>query len=249
MEIWTSNTDEQDEEYFSIANKPTSTTNPPKKSSTEPNKEEAITALGGTYEVKSIPLKKAGTIFKGSDERKKFPMWLAAVIIAVPIIILFTLSAISAKKETDKKDDAFLFKTIESKYFTMSYGAEYTADSSIDKKVPFLEKHTLTTPTGGDKTLSIMVKDVKFDYSLDENTAVRARRENSAMYKELPYDFHTKQGLYFTRLDGNYESLVVFIDRSKSLLYEIMFFSPSNFAQNTGLEEEFKGFLSNMTLL
>ena len=81
-----------------------------------------------------------------------------------------------------KEDDSFLFNTLESEYFSLSIDPEYSVDSVIDKKVPFLERHILTNTVKGQKTLTIMIKDVKFDYSVEDNLGAKARKDNPNMH-------------------------------------------------------------------
>ncbi len=190
---------------------------------------EAITQLGASYQIKDVT--------KSKREAKPFPTVLLALIVVVPVILIFTVSALSGKK--GKQDESFLFNTLESEYFTYNYNPEYEAQSIIDKKIPFLESHTLKSFADGEKTLTLTVKDVKFDYNLNESTLVKARRENKGIYDEKDFELNSKRGLYFAKTDENFEHLVVLVDRNRNVLYEIMLFSTTNFANDSELEEEF----------
>ena len=200
--------------------------------------EGAITQLGSSYQIKNTVSKK--------KEPKSFPTALLSLIIIGPIVALFIISAIG-NKNANKSKGSFLFNTLESKYFTLNYDPGYTIDSVIDKKIPFLEKHELTNTQDGEKYLSIVIKDVKFNYTLDDNTTVKNLRENSKLYSEMPYELHAKQGLYFKKVDENFEHIILLVDRNNSLLYEITFRSPTGLAKDPQLEKEIKEVLNSMT--
>lgn len=239
MQEWFSNiTKNKEEEVFSIA--PDFNSEKEKAVSEAPsmsNKQEPITELSPSYKIKGFSAVK--------QEEKNFPYALVAGVVIVPIMALFIIGALSNKNSKNSKVP-FLKQTLESKYFSMTYPPDYIVQSVVDKRVPFLEKHDLTSTRDGQKTLSLVIKDVKFDYEADNNTAVKARRENSTLYEELSIEIKGKQGFHFKRKEDNFEHLIVFIDRKNSVLYEILFSSPSNMAANTGLENELNDMLKSI---
>ena len=119
----------------------------------------------------------------------------------------------------------------------------------IDKKVPFLERHILTSTLDGQKTLTVVIKDVKFDYSVDDNLGAKARKENSELYREMPFELHGKKGIYFEKTNENFEHFILLVDRDKSVLYEITFNSPTTFATDMELKAEFQELLNKITFL
>lgn len=225
MNNWVESENEK-EEYFSLA-------------SDEKQPRESITQLGSSYQIKDVTVNK--------KEARNFPVYLLALIVILPAIFIFAVSAFS--KNSQKKDDSFLFDTLESKYFTVNVPQGYQVNSIIDKKVPFLEQHTLTSNDDGEKTITITVKSVNFNYDLSDNKEVKARRDKPDLYSEEPYELNSKQGLYFKKTSENFEQMVFLVDRSRSLLYEIKFLSATNFSNNADLENEFKNMLKSMTFL
>ena len=210
------------------------------QSSEVPPKPESITQLGPTYEVKKVSVKK--------EDKGGFPGLIFSLIIIIPIMLLLTLGMVSRKREiTEEK--SFLFKTIESKYFTANYPPDYDIHSAVDKTVPFIEKHTLTSDVDGQKTLDLIIKDIPFDYGLRDNTRVKVVRDKSEFYDEKPYELSSKEGTYFTKIEENFEHLVVLIDRNRSLVYEIVFVSQTSLSENLKLEREFVEFLNSITFL
>jgi hypothetical protein len=158
------------------------------------------------------------------------------------------VSAIS-NRNLNKSDASFIFNTLESKYFTLNVPPDYEISSIVDKKIPYLEQHTLTSDVDGQKTLTVTVKDVKFDYDLANNKEVIAKRDNPTIYQEEPYELNAKQGLIFKKVDENFEHQIFLVDRNRSLLYEIRFFSPTNFSNDTELAQELENILKGMTFL
>ncbi len=206
--------------------------------SNEKADDESITQLGSSYRINDVTVKKAG---------KGMPSWLLTAIIVTPIVLIFLMSALSNKES--KKEESFLFKTLESKYFTMNFSPDYEATSVVDKKVPFLEKHDLISKTNGEKNFSLTIKEVKFDYSLDNNSLVRANRESTDKYSEEPYKLKYKEGLYFKKKTDNFEHTALIVDRSKSILYEISFSSPSGLYNDENLTKEMESFMDSLTFL
>lgn len=231
------------EEVFSIApSTPVSSTQQPQA------QEGAITQLGSSYEIKHTTTG-AKSAAATNQEKKEFPYALLLAAILIPAILLVLVGGMVKGRPTNTKDKAFLYNTIESKYFTLNHGPEYTVESAVDKKVPFLEKHTLTSSTDNQKTLNIIIKDVSFDYDLNNNSNVRARRDKPDIYLEEPVKIQNRDGVYFKKNSENFEHMIVAIDRSNSVLYEIQFYSPTSLATDETLASEMAQFISTMTLL
>lgn len=243
----TSLTPENNEETFSIANTPAQKPQEETSSIADvPQNKEEITGLGSSYQIKDVTASKKST---GSDGGMSTLMKvLIAAAVLVPFSALLIFSSIS-KQKAQEEEKAFLFGTIESKYFTLNYGAEYSIRSAIDQKIPFLEKHTLTSTGDAQKRMEIIVKDVRFGYQLDDNSNVKARRATKDIYTEEKFELDSKDGYYYKKIDENFEHFVVLIDRQRSLLYEISFTSTTSLATNPQLESEFKGLLNSMTFL
>jgi hypothetical protein len=228
-------TENEKEEYFSLAQDG-------KTAPDEDNKEtprESITQLGSSYKIKDVTINK--------KEPRSFPIYILILIVVLPVIFIFVVSALS--KSSQKKDDSFIYDTLESKYFTINVPPGYQVDSITDKKIPYLEQHTLTSNDDGQKVLTITVKAVSLNYDLANNKEVSARRSNPGMYSEEPYTLNSKEGLYFKKTSENFEDLVVLVDRNRNLLYEIKFLSTTNFSNNADLEKEFQNILQSMTFL
>lgn len=206
-----------------------------------PKPKEAITQLGSDYSIKSVT--------KPKEEKKEFPALMLLAAVLIPVVLLIIIGIVS--KGANNKDDSksFLFNTLESKYFTINHGPDYKVVSAVDKKVPFLEKHELTSTQNGQKRLTIVIKDVKFDYDLQQNSNLRARRDASDLYTEEPFTLQSREGFYLKKRDENFEHMIIVMDRSNSLLYEIQFFSDTSLAKNDALEAELKEFLNSFTFL
>lgn len=222
---------------------------PPIKTQTQDQQPvDTLTQLGDTkpsYEIKNVTSQ-----ISAKEKSKGLPSWAIPLAVVIPLVVLLTIGLIASKPQSDKKPEAsFIFNTLESKYFTLNYSPDYEVQSTVDKTVPFLEKHTLTNNISGNKTLSIVIKNISFNYDIEKNSAVIARRQNSDMYKELPYNINLKEGMYFKKTTENFEHLIVVVDRNQSVLYEIMFYSTSNLSGDVGLEQEFKELLNSMTFL
>ena len=202
---------------------------------------EQITQLGATYKVKER------VTTRQEQPQKSFPSGILAMVVIVPLMVLFLLGAVGNKNEKSK--GSFLFDTLESKYFTMSVNPDYEINSVVDKKIPFLEKHDLINNSDGEKYMSIVIKDVKFNYTLDDNSLIKGKRELSKLYDEMPYELNSKQGLYFKKIDENFEHTVFLVDRNNSLLYEITYSSVTSLANNVTLQKEFRDMLNTLTFL
>jgi len=227
---WISNIDhkEDKEEVSSIAS-----------GSSQSEPKEAITQLGSSYEIKDV------TVSKKSS--RTFPTVLLALVVIAPLVFIFAMGVISTG---DKKDDeSFLFNTLESDYFTLSVDPDFSINSVIDKKVPFLERHILTSTVDGHKTITIMIKDVKFDYSVEDNLGAKARKDNPDMYREVPFELHGKKGLLYKKTQESFEQFILLVDRNRSVLYEITMKSPTSFATDMELDSELNGLLSKITFL
>jgi len=207
--------------------------------SNEPPK-EAITQLGSSFEIKHVTVAKKGS--------RSFPTALLALVVVAPLIFVFAMGALSNSNK-DKTDKSFLFNTVESEYFTLSVDSDYAVESVVDKKVPFLERHIFSNTKDGQKTLTILVKDIGFDYSLEENLGAKARRDNPQMYSEMPFELDGKQGVYFKKTQESFEHFVLLIDRNRSVLYEITMGSPTTFANDIELSTKFNDILNNITFL
>jgi len=219
------------EEVFSIADDASVENEPPK---------EAITQLGSSFEIKNV------TVTKKSS--RSFPTALLALVVIAPLIFVFAMGALS-NSHKDQADRSFLFNTVESDYFTLTVDSDYTVDSVVGKKVPFLERHIFSNTKDGQKTLTILVKDIGFDYSIEENLGAKARRDNPKMYTELPFELEGKQGVYFKKTQESFEHFILLVDRSRSVLYEITMASPTTFANDIELSTKFNDILSNITFL
>jgi len=200
---------------------------------------EAITQLGSSYEIKDVTASK--------KSNRSFPTALLALIVIAPLIFIFAMGAISNNDK--KEDDSFLFNTLESKYFTLSIDPEYSVNSVIDKKVPFLERHILTNTVNGQKTLIIMIKDVRFDYSVEDNLGAKIRKENQDMYRETSFELAGKKGLYYRKTQENFEHFILLVDRDRSVLYEITMESPTSFATDLELDADLNELLKKVTFL
>ena len=237
MSNWIPNIGNNDEEVSSIAME--SGQESPEDSIKKVEPKEAITQLGSSYEIKEV------TVSKKSS--RPFPTALLALIVIAPLIFIFAMGVISSGDK--KEDDSFLFNTLESEYFSLSIDPEYSVDSVIDKKVPFLERHILTNTVKGQKTLTIMIKDVKFDYSVEDNLGAKARKDNPNMYRETSFELGGRKGLYFRKIEENFEHFILLVDRDRSVLYEITMNSPTSFATDLELDEELNELLSKITFL
>ena len=209
----------------------------PATTSADPNSEQ-ISQLG-SYQISDV------TVAKKSS--KPFATWILALVIIIPIVFIFSISALSGGKE--EESDAFLFNTLESEYFTMTTRPGYAIQSVVDKKVPFVERHILNSDEDGQKTLTIIIKDVQFDYKVEENSGARARSQNAQLYDGWDYELHNKQGTYFKKTDENFEHYVVLVDRNRSVLYEILFESPTRFWDDEAMGVELKEILKSVTFL
>jgi|GEM_PF-4634149 len=200
---------------------------------------EAITQLGSSYEIKNVTVAKKTNL--------PFPTALLVFVVIAPLIFVFAMGAFSVGKKEEK--GSFLFDTLESKYFTLGISEGYQADSVVDKKIPFLERHVLTNTTDGQKSVTIMIKDIKFDYDVKENLGAKARDENSAMYSQMPYELGGNKGLYYKKTQESFEHFVLLVDKEKSILYEISMESPTTFATDLDLSSEFQKMLEKITFL
>ncbi len=204
--------------------------------------QEAITQLGSSYEIKNVT--------KAKSEKSSFPVALLVLAVVLPLVFIMIMGTISNRQEKkDTKSDSFLSSTLESNFFTLSVDPNYSIDSVVDKKVPFLERHILTNTKDGQKTLTIVIKDVPFDYDIEDNLGAKARRENPKLYSEQSYELKGKQGMYYKKREENFEHFVLLLDRSRSVLYEITMNSPTTFATDTALEVEFKDILDKITFI
>jgi len=204
--------------------------------------QEAITQLGASYEIKNVT--------KSKSAKSNFPTVLLVLVVVAPLIFILAMGAISNRQaKKDGKSDNFLFSTLESSYFTLNLDPNYSIDSVVDKKVPFLERHIITSTKDGQKTLTIVIKDVKFDYSVEDNLGAKARRENPKLYSEQTFELHSKQGVYYKKIEENFEHYVLLVDRSRSILYEITMSSPTTFAADMDLEVEFRDTLDKITFI
>lgn len=209
----------------------------------ENNKEdskESITQLGSSYEIKSV------TVAKSSN--RSFPTALLALVVIAPLVFVFAMGTLSNKSK-DEQNESFLFNTIESDYFTLTVDSDYTTDSVTNKKVPFLERHIFKNTVDGQKTLTILIKDIGFDYSIEESLGARARRDNTDLYNEVAFELSGRQGVYFKKIQESFEHYVLLLDRNKSVLYEITMESPTTFANDIELGTEFSDILNSITFL
>ena len=237
MSNWIPDTQKSEEEVSSIAMDGGQGSSVDSIKKEEPK--EAITQLGSSYEIKDATVSKKST--------RPFPTALLALVVVAPLIFIFAMGALSSGGK--KEDGSFLFNTLESDYFTLSIDPEYSVDSVIDKKVPFLERHILTNTVNGQKTLTMMIKDVKFDYSVEDNLGAKARKDNPALYRETPFELAGRKGLYYRKTEENFEHFILLVDRDRSILYEITMDSPTSFATDLELDEELNEMLSKITFL
>lgn len=209
----------------------------------QPSKpEESITQLGASYEIKKVA--------KSSSPKSNFPTALLVVVVVAPLLFVLIMGVMSNKREqVEKKTDNFLYSTLESDYFSLNIDPNYTVNSVIDKKVPFLERHIVSNTKDGQKTLTIVIKDVKFDYNVRDNLSAKARQGNPRMYSEQPFELKSKEGLYYKKREENFEHFVLLVDRSRSILYEITMESPTTFAADMDLEVEFRDILDGITFI
>jgi len=204
--------------------------------------QESITQLGASYEIKNVT--------KAKSVKSPFPIALLVLVVVAPLVFILIMGTISNRKDNKgTKNDSFLFSTLESNYFSLSVDPNYVMESVVDKKVPFLERHILTNTKDGQKTLSIVVKDVKFDYNVQDNLGAKARRENPQLYSEQSYELMGNQGMYYRKREENFEHFVLLVDRSRSILYEITMNSPTTFADSIELEVEFRDILDKITFI
>lgn len=238
MNNWNLDQTENNEEIFSLADD-NENQSEVIDSIKQDEPKESITQLGASYEIKKVSSSK--------QNNRSFPTVLLVLVVIAPLLFVFAMGTLSNRNKDE--NDSFLFNSVESEYFTLTVDSEYTVDSVIDKKVPFLERHILNSNVDGQKTLTIMVKDIKFDYSLDDNLNAKARRENPAMYTETTYELDGKKGLYFRKNEESFEHFILLVDRSKSILYEITMESPTTFANDVDLGTELTNILSNLTFL
>jgi len=234
---WIPDTENKEEEVSSIA--VGGGQESPVASIKKEEPKEAITQLGSSYEIKDV------TVSKKSN--RPFPTALLALIVVAPLIFIFAMGAISSGDK--KEDDSFLFNTLESEYFTLSIDPEYSVNSVIDKKVPFLERHILTNTVNGQKTLTIMIKDVRFDYNVEDNLGAKIRKENQDMYRETSFELAGKKGLYYRKTQENFEHFILLVDRDRSVLYEITMKSPTSFATDLELDADLNKLLKKVTFL
>ncbi len=207
---------------------------PPKSSS-----DEAVSQIKKSYEIKNFAVKK-------SD--KSISSWLLGFIIISPILLIFAISSI-ANRNSKSNSGSFLYKTLESKYFSINVPHHYNINSVIDKKVPFIERHILTSTEDGQKEISILIKDVKFDYELNNNLLYKQREANSDLYSLEPYKLKYKEGYYFKKKSENFEHVILLADRSKSVIYEIVATNPSAFFDDTVMQSEINEMLESITFL
>lgn len=240
MEDWFSSYKKNEEQVSSIASGSGESIGAQPPQNQPP--QEAITQLGSSYEIKSVT--------KSKSEKSGFPTTLLVLVVVAPLVFILLMGTISNGRDAkDKKNNSFLFSTLESNYFSLSLDPNYSMDSVIDKKVPFLERHILTNTKDGQKTLSIIVKDVKFDYSIEDNLGAKARQENPQLYSSQSFELQGKQGVYFKKKEENFEHFVLLVDRSRSILYEITMNSPTTFAGSADLEVEFRDILDKITFI
>lgn len=231
MNDWIPNqTEDNKEEISSIAG----------QDSSEEGSKESITQLGSSYEIKSVT--------KSKQTNRSIPTALLALVVIAPLVFVFAMGALS-NSTREQRDDSFLFNSVESEYLTLTVDSEYSVDSVTDKQVPFLERHILKSTADGQKTLTLLVKDVRFDYSIEENLGAKARRENPDTYSEAPFELEGNQGIYFKKTKESFEHFILLVDRSKSVLYEITMESPTTFANDIELGTEFNDILNNITFL
>lgn len=203
---------------------------------------EAITQLGSSYEIKKVA--------KTPSKKTNFPTALLIIAVVTPLLFVFVMGVFSNKSsKEDKKADNFLYTTLESAYFTLNLSPNYTVNSVVDKKVPFLERHIMENNKDGQKTLTILVKDVQFDYDVQNNLGVKARQSSPQMYSEESYQLGSLEGLYYKKLQENFEHHLLLVDRSKSVLYEITMNSPTAFSDDYELGAEFRDILDRITFI
>jgi hypothetical protein len=201
---------------------------------------ETLTQLGSSYKIKDV------TVSKSSN--RSFPIALLALVVIAPLLFVFAMGILSTGGG-EEENRAFLFETLESDYFTLTVDPDYSVDSVTNKKVPFLERHILTNTKDGQKTITIMVKDVKFDYDVNDNLGAKARKSEPQTYREDTVEIQGRKGLYYKKTEENFEHFVLLVDRDKSILYEITMQSPTTFATDLELGDEFLSVLNKITFL
>jgi len=207
---------------------------------------ESITQLGSSYEIKKV----AKSTSDKNSSKGGFPTALLIIAVITPLLFVFIMGVFSNRNsKIDNKPESFLYTTLESDYFTLNLDPNWTVDSVVDKKVPFLERHIMTNSKDGQKTLTVLIKDVPFDYDVRSNLGAKARQSNPQLYSEQPFELGSLEGLYYKKREENFEHYVLLVDRSKSVLYEITMNSPTTFAGDMDLEVEFRDILDRITFI